>query len=82
MVFEISQKVWAKPTGRNGYHSATIVDEIDNGEAFLLRWGKRNWNDSIICARNIRPYLASMGLARTVRGVRYHDADMAGGVPH
>eukprot|EP00957_Ditylum_brightwellii_P019247 1451425-Ditylum_brightwellii.AAC.1 len=70
MVFKIGKKVWAKSTGRNGYHRATIVDEIDNGEAFLLRWRKHNWKDSIVCARDMRPYVASMGLARTVRGVR------------
>eukprot|EP00957_Ditylum_brightwellii_P088613 6749421-Ditylum_brightwellii.AAC.1 len=82
MVFKIDQKVWAQPTGRHGYHHVTIVDEIDNGEAFLLDWRKHNWNDSIVRARNMRPYIASMDLARTVRGVRYHNADMAGGVPH
>eukprot|EP00957_Ditylum_brightwellii_P090208 6870602-Ditylum_brightwellii.AAC.1 len=82
MAFKISQKVWAKPAGGRGYHRATIVDEIDNGEVFLLRWRKHNRNDSIICARNMRPFVASMGLARTVRSVRYHNADMAGGVPH
>ena len=82
MAFGIGQKVWAKPSGRRGYHRATIVDKIGNGEAFLLRWRKHNWNDSIICARNMRPYVASMGLAKTVRGVRYHNTDMAGGVPH
>eukprot|EP00957_Ditylum_brightwellii_P155097 11806319-Ditylum_brightwellii.AAC.1 len=82
MVFKMSQTVWAKPTGRNRYHRATIVDKIDNGEAFLLRWRKRNWNNIIICARNMRLYVASMGLARSVCGVRYHDADMAGGVPY
>eukprot|EP00957_Ditylum_brightwellii_P143819 10958986-Ditylum_brightwellii.AAC.1 len=82
MVFEIGQKVWAKPTGRHGFHFATIIDEIDNGGAFLLRWRKHNWNGSILCAKNMRPYIASMGLARTMRGVKYHNADMAGGVPH
>eukprot|EP00957_Ditylum_brightwellii_P169059 12867732-Ditylum_brightwellii.AAC.1 len=82
MVFEIDQKVWAKSTGRNEYHRATIVDEIDNGKAFLLRQRKHNWNDSIVCARNMRPYIALMGLSRTMCGVRYHNADMAGGVPH
>ena len=82
MVFEIGQKVWAKPTSRHGYHHATVVDKIDNGEAFLLRWRKHDWNNSIVCARNMRPFNASMGLARTVRGVRYHNTDMAGGVPH
>eukprot|EP00957_Ditylum_brightwellii_P162220 12352344-Ditylum_brightwellii.AAC.1 len=59
MVVEIGQKVWAKPTGRHGYHRATIVDKIDNGEALLLRWRKRNWNNSNVCARNMRPYIAS-----------------------
>eukprot|EP00957_Ditylum_brightwellii_P068400 5192533-Ditylum_brightwellii.AAC.1 len=65
MVFEIGQKVWAKPTDRRGYHRATIVNKIDNGEAFLLRWRKCNRNNSIVCARNMKPYIASMGFART-----------------
>eukprot|EP00957_Ditylum_brightwellii_P202477 15330345-Ditylum_brightwellii.AAC.1 len=82
MTFKIGQKVWAKPAGRHGYHCASIVDEINNGEAFLLRWRKHDWNNSIVCARNMRPYVALMGLARTMHGVRYHNADMAGGVPH
>eukprot|EP00957_Ditylum_brightwellii_P131463 10026717-Ditylum_brightwellii.AAC.1 len=69
MAFKIGQKVWAKPAGRHGYHHDTIVDEIDNGDVFLLRWRKCNCHDSIVCARNMRPYVASMGLARTVRGV-------------
>eukprot|EP00957_Ditylum_brightwellii_P206232 15347456-Ditylum_brightwellii.AAC.1 len=66
MVLKIGQKVWAKPPGGRGYHCATIVDEIDNGEAFLLRWRKRNRNNSIVCARDMRPSVASMGLARTL----------------
>eukprot|EP00957_Ditylum_brightwellii_P048392 3672960-Ditylum_brightwellii.AAC.1 len=69
MVLEISQKVWAKPTGRNGYHRATIVNKIDIGEAFLLRWRKCNWNSRMIRARNMRPYIVLMGLAWTVCGV-------------
>eukprot|EP00957_Ditylum_brightwellii_P090473 6889752-Ditylum_brightwellii.AAC.1 len=81
MAFAIGQKVWAKPNGRCGYHRATIVNEIDNGEAFLLRWRKCGQDDSVICARDMRPFNASMGLARTAHGVRYHNADMAGGVP-
>ena len=81
MAFEVGQKVWAKPNGGRGYHCATIVMEIDNGEAFLLRWRKHDRVDSVVRARDIRPFDASVGLARTVRGVRYHDADMAGGVP-
>eukprot|EP00957_Ditylum_brightwellii_P176871 13473036-Ditylum_brightwellii.AAC.1 len=82
MAFEIGQKVWAKPSANHGYHHATIVMEVDNGEAFLLRRRKRNWNDSVIHARNLRPFIASEDLAVTVRGVRCHDADMSGGVPH
>eukprot|EP00957_Ditylum_brightwellii_P046992 3567702-Ditylum_brightwellii.AAC.1 len=62
MVFEINQKVWANPTGRNGYHHATVVGKIDKGEAFLFRWRKCNWNNSIVCARNMRPFIASLGL--------------------
>eukprot|EP00957_Ditylum_brightwellii_P123864 9441924-Ditylum_brightwellii.AAC.1 len=81
MAFKIGQKVWAKHAGRCGYHCATIVDEIDNGEVFLLRWRKCGWDNSVVRARNIRPFDALMGLARTVRGVRYHNTDMAGGVP-
>ena len=82
MAFAIGQKVLEKPNGGRGYHRATIVMEIDNGEAFLLRWRKHNWNNSIVCARNMRPFVALMGLARTMRGVRFHNMDMAGGVPH
>eukprot|EP00957_Ditylum_brightwellii_P150934 11493394-Ditylum_brightwellii.AAC.1 len=81
MVFKIGQKSWAKPAGGCGYHRASIVMEIDNGEVFLLRWKKRGRDDSVICTRNMRPFVALMGLARTIRGVRYHVADMAGGVP-
>eukprot|EP00957_Ditylum_brightwellii_P126125 9615039-Ditylum_brightwellii.AAC.1 len=81
MAFAIGQKVWAKPNSRRGYHRATIIYEIDNGEAFLLRWRKRGQDNSVVCARNMRPFDALMGLARTIRGVRYHDADMARGVP-
>eukprot|EP00957_Ditylum_brightwellii_P055995 4243622-Ditylum_brightwellii.AAC.1 len=81
MAFTIGQKFWAKPNGRCGYHRATIVNEIDDGEAFLLRWRKHSRVDSVVRARDMRPFDASIGLARTVRGVRYHDADMAGGVP-
>eukprot|EP00957_Ditylum_brightwellii_P134445 10249940-Ditylum_brightwellii.AAC.1 len=82
MAFKIGQKDWAKPFANQEYYHATIVMEIDNGEAFLLWWGKHNWNNSIVCARNLRPFIALIGLARTVCGVRYHDTDMAGGVPH
>eukprot|EP00957_Ditylum_brightwellii_P204787 15340852-Ditylum_brightwellii.AAC.1 len=81
MAFKIGQKVWAKPAGGRGYHRATIVDKIDNGGAFLIRWKKRGRDDSVAWARNMRPFVASMGLARTVCGVRYHNTDMAGGVP-
>eukprot|EP00957_Ditylum_brightwellii_P093591 7126850-Ditylum_brightwellii.AAC.1 len=81
MAFAIGQKVWAKPNGKCGYHCAAIVDEIDNGEVFLLRWRKRGQDDSVVRARDMRPFDASMGLARTICGVRYHDANMAGGVP-
>eukprot|EP00957_Ditylum_brightwellii_P098410 7497832-Ditylum_brightwellii.AAC.1 len=81
MAFAIGQKVWAKPAGSRGYHRATIVDEIDNGEAFLLRWRKHGQDDSVVHIRNMRPFDALMGLTRIVHGVRYHDADMAGGVP-
>eukprot|EP00957_Ditylum_brightwellii_P148436 11301034-Ditylum_brightwellii.AAC.1 len=80
-LLSIPQRVWAKPAGGRGYHRATIVDEIDSGEAFLLRWTKSGWDDSVICARNMRSFDASMGLTRTIRGVRYHDTDMAGGAP-
>eukprot|EP00957_Ditylum_brightwellii_P014619 1101867-Ditylum_brightwellii.AAC.1 len=76
MPFEISQKVWAKPASRRGYHCATIIDEIDSGDAFLLRWRKHSQDNSVVSARNMRPFDASMGLTRTVCGVRYHDADM------
>eukprot|EP00957_Ditylum_brightwellii_P209660 15362688-Ditylum_brightwellii.AAC.1 len=82
MMFKIDQKVWAKPAGRHGYYHATIVDEIENGEVFLLRWRKHSWNNSIVCARNMRPYVALIVLARTMRGVRYHNTDTAGVVPH
>eukprot|EP00957_Ditylum_brightwellii_P070071 5322228-Ditylum_brightwellii.AAC.1 len=69
MAFKIGQKVWAKPVSGHGYHHATIVDEIDNAEAFLLRWRKHGWDNSVICARNMRPFVALMGLARTMCGV-------------
>eukprot|EP00957_Ditylum_brightwellii_P082954 6306813-Ditylum_brightwellii.AAC.1 len=81
MAFKIGQKVWAKPASGCRYHHATIVDEIDNGEVFLLRWRKHGQDNSVVCARNMRPFDALMGLARTVRGVRYHNTDMNGGVP-
>eukprot|EP00957_Ditylum_brightwellii_P155617 11845720-Ditylum_brightwellii.AAC.1 len=42
MAFNIGQKVWAKHSGCHGYHHATIVIEIDNGESFLLRWRKND----------------------------------------
>eukprot|EP00957_Ditylum_brightwellii_P121520 9268126-Ditylum_brightwellii.AAC.1 len=82
MVFKIGQKVWAKPSANQGYHRVTIVMEVDNGEAFLLRWRKHNWNNSVVCARNLRPFIVLMGLARSVRDVRYHSTDMVGGVSH
>eukprot|EP00957_Ditylum_brightwellii_P125243 9547250-Ditylum_brightwellii.AAC.1 len=82
MVFKIGHKVWAKPSGHRGYHHATIVMVLDNGEAFLLRWRKHGWDNSIVCARNLRLFIAFEGLAVTVSGVRYHNTDMAGGVPH
>eukprot|EP00957_Ditylum_brightwellii_P011799 890262-Ditylum_brightwellii.AAC.1 len=81
MAFTIGQKVWAKPNSRHGYPCATIVDEIDNGEAFLLRWRKRGRDNSVVHARDMRPFDATMGITMTFRGVRYHNADMAGGVP-
>eukprot|EP00957_Ditylum_brightwellii_P201658 15326627-Ditylum_brightwellii.AAC.1 len=82
MAFKIGQKVWAKATDGCGYHSATIVNEIDNDEAFLLRWRKCGWDNSVARARNMRPFVASMDLARTVHSVRHHNTGMAGGVPH
>ncbi len=82
MAFEIDQKVWAKPIGRHGYHCATIVIEVNNGEAFLVRRKKDNWNNNIVKARDMRSFIASMGMGRTVNGVRYHNADMADNVPH
>eukprot|EP00957_Ditylum_brightwellii_P163292 12433668-Ditylum_brightwellii.AAC.1 len=65
MAFNISQRVWAKHFANHGYHRATIVMEIDNGEAFLPRWRKQHWADSVICARNLRPLIASEGIAVT-----------------
>eukprot|EP00957_Ditylum_brightwellii_P050711 3845191-Ditylum_brightwellii.AAC.1 len=82
MAFEIGKKVWTKPAGRRRYHHATIVNEIYNGKAFFLRWRKHSWDDSVVCSRTMRPFVTLMGLTRTVCGVRYHDTDMAGGVPH
>eukprot|EP00957_Ditylum_brightwellii_P010264 776146-Ditylum_brightwellii.AAC.2 len=81
MAFKIGQKVWAKLAGGHGYHRATIVNEIDNGEAFLLRWMKHSQDNSVVCVRNMRPFDSLMALTRTVRGVRYHGTDMAGDVP-
>eukprot|EP00957_Ditylum_brightwellii_P097680 7440170-Ditylum_brightwellii.AAC.1 len=79
MALNIGQKVWAKHSGCHGYHRVTIVMEIYNGESFLLRWRK---DVSVICARNMMPFIASHGLTVTMRGVRYHSADMAGSAPH
>eukprot|EP00957_Ditylum_brightwellii_P158432 12058616-Ditylum_brightwellii.AAC.1 len=82
MAFDIEQKVWAKCSGNHGYHHATIIMENDNSELFLLRWRNQCWDDSIICARNMRPFIASQGFAVTMRGDRYHNTGMAGGVSH
>eukprot|EP00957_Ditylum_brightwellii_P162232 12353152-Ditylum_brightwellii.AAC.1 len=62
MAFDTRQKVWAKQSGHHGYHRATIVMEINNGKAFLLRWRKQCWGNIIVCARNMRPLIASQGL--------------------
>eukprot|EP00957_Ditylum_brightwellii_P096072 7319691-Ditylum_brightwellii.AAC.1 len=81
MLFYIRQKVWAKPSG-HGYHCATIVNGTDNGAKFLTRWRKQHWDDSVICARNLRPLIKSQCLVVTMHGIMYHGTDMAGGVPH
>eukprot|EP00957_Ditylum_brightwellii_P139533 10634405-Ditylum_brightwellii.AAC.1 len=52
MPVEVGAVVWVKRPGR-GYHQATIVIDINNGEEYVVKWFKTSWGESVASGQHL-----------------------------